>query len=80
MKNLTTLFAGMLALGVSATAVMADGATPAPLPEPPKFDAQGEVTFVGINDILEYKALPEYKEPGFVTEGGQAASGERAAS
>jgi peptide/nickel transport system substrate-binding protein len=68
MKNLTTLFAGMLALGVSATAVMADGATPAPLPEPPKFDAQGEVTFVGINDILEYKALPEYKEPGFVTE------------
>ncbi len=68
MKKFTTLYAGVLALGVSATAVLADGATPAPLPEAPKFDAQGQVNFVGINDILEYKALPEYKEPEFVTE------------
>ncbi len=68
MKNLTALYAGLLALGVSATAVLAEGATPAPQPEPPKFDAQGQVTFVGINDIFEYKALPEYKEPDWVSE------------
>ena len=68
MKKLTTLFAGILALGVSATAACADGATPAPVPDAPAFDAQGKVTFVGIGDILEYKALPEYKEPDFVSE------------
>lgn len=66
MKKLTTLVAGTLALGVSATAVLADGATPAALPEAPKFDAQGQVTFVGIGDILEYKALEKYGEPDFV--------------
>jgi peptide/nickel transport system substrate-binding protein len=66
MKKLTTIMAGAFALGVSATAVLADGATPAPVPDAPKFDAQGQVTFVGINDILEYKALPEYHEPDFV--------------
>ena len=68
MKKLTTLFAGILALGVSAAAAYADGATPAPVPDAPAFDAQGKVTFVGIGDILEYKALPEYKEPDFVAE------------
>jgi peptide/nickel transport system substrate-binding protein len=66
MKFVTTLFAGALALGVSAIAAAAQEA--APVPEAPKFDAQGQVTFVGINEILEYKALPEYKEPDFVTE------------
>ncbi len=66
MKKLTTIMAGAFALGVSATAVLAEGATPAPVPDAPKFDAQGQVTFVGINDILEYKALPEYHEPDFV--------------
>ncbi|MEO6607930.1 MAG: ABC transporter substrate-binding protein, partial [Aestuariivirga sp.] len=66
MKTLTGLFAGLLALGVSATAVLADGAKPAPLPDAPKFDAQGQVKFVGVGDILEYKALGEYHEPDFV--------------
>ena len=66
MKKLTTIMAGAFALGVSATAVLADGATPAPVPDAPKFDAQGQVTFVGINDILEYKALPEYHEPEYI--------------
>ena len=51
MRSLTTLYAGMLALGVSATAVMADAMMTA-VPDAPKFDAQGQVTFVGIDDIL----------------------------
>jgi peptide/nickel transport system substrate-binding protein len=63
MKKMTTLAASLLALGVTASAVNAQ----AMLPDPPKFDAQGEVNFVGINDIQEYKALPEYKEPEFVS-------------
>ncbi len=66
MKKLTTIMAGAFALGVSATAALAEGATPAPVPDAPKFDAQGQVTFVGINDILEYRALGEYHEPDFV--------------
>jgi peptide/nickel transport system substrate-binding protein len=36
-------------------------------PDPPKFEAQQSPTFVGIGDILEYKALPEYHEPEWVT-------------
>ena len=52
MRSLTTLYAGMLALGVSATAVMADAMMTA-VPDAPKFDAQGQVTFVGMpTDIL----------------------------
>ena len=63
MKKITTLFAGILAMGVSATAVMADGMAP---PDAPKFDAQGKVNLVGIGDILTYKALDSYCEPDFV--------------
>jgi len=58
--------AAVLALGVSATAALADGAAPGQLPDPPKFDAQGKVSFVGVGDIFTYKALPEYNEPDFV--------------
>ncbi len=65
MTKITTLFAGLLALGVSSTAVMADAMMAAP-PDAPGFDAQGKVTFVGINEIQEYKALPAYSEPDFV--------------
>ena len=36
-------------------------------PDPPKFDAQQSPTFVGISDLYEYKALPEYHEPAWVT-------------
>jgi peptide/nickel transport system substrate-binding protein len=55
-----------LLVGVSTIAVRADMAAMAPLPDAPAFDAQGKVTFVGIGDIQEYKALPEYHEPDFV--------------
>jgi peptide/nickel transport system substrate-binding protein len=51
-------------LGVSSMAAMAQ-TTP---PDPPKFDAQGAPNFVSISDIMEYKALPEYHEPAWVTE------------
>ena len=66
MKTMTSLLAAILLAGVSATAAMADGAVPGQLPDAPKFDAQGKVTFVGVADILEYKALGEYHQPDFV--------------
>ena len=66
MKKVTTLVAAMLALGVSASAVMAEGATPAQCRTHRNLMRRAKSTFVGINDILEYKALPEYHEPDFV--------------
>jgi peptide/nickel transport system substrate-binding protein len=36
-------------------------------PDPPKFDAQQSPVFVGVGDILEYKALGAYSEPAWVT-------------
>ncbi len=66
MTKFTVIAAAVLTLGVSAAAVQAQMAEPAPLPDPPSFDAQGKVNFVGINDILEYKALDKYSEPDFV--------------
>ncbi len=50
MTKITTVLAAVLALGVSSTAVMAD-AMGTTVPDAPAFDAQGKVTFVGINDI-----------------------------
>ena len=66
MKTMTSLLAAILLTGVSATAAMADGAVSGKLPDAPNFAAQGKVTLVGVADILEYKALPEYHEPEFV--------------
>ncbi len=37
------------------------------LPDPPDFAAQSEPIFVSISDIMEYRALPEYHEPDWVT-------------
>ena len=55
-----------LMLGVSLLAVPAFGQG-VELPDPPEFSAQSEPIFVSISDILEYKALPEYHEPDWVT-------------
>ena len=55
-----------LLLGVSAMAVRADVMAPTTPPDAPKFDAQGEPTFVNRADIFEYKALPAYNEPAWV--------------
>jgi peptide/nickel transport system substrate-binding protein len=55
-----------LMLGVSLLAVPAQELT-GELPDPPEFAAQSEPIFVSVSDILEYKALPEYHEPDWVT-------------
>ncbi|WP_426125825.1 ABC transporter substrate-binding protein [Pararhizobium sp. PWRC1-1] len=57
-----------LLLGVSAFAVTAMASEPTVVPEQPAFPAQGKITYVPRDSILEYKALPEYKEPDWVTE------------
>lgn len=57
--------AGLL-LSVSMLAIPAQELT-GELPDPPAFAAQSEPVFVSISDILEYKALPEYHEPAWVT-------------
>jgi len=54
-------------LGVSTLALQAQAIESTTPPDPPKFSAQQSPNFVSIKDILEYKALPEYHEPGWVT-------------
>jgi peptide/nickel transport system substrate-binding protein len=58
--------AGLL-LSVSILAAQAQTVTPTTPPDPPTFEAQGTPNFVGIKDIFEFKALPEYHEPDWVT-------------
>jgi peptide/nickel transport system substrate-binding protein len=61
--------AGALLLGVSMlTSQSFAQVKTAVLPDPPKFDAQQAPNFVSISDIMEYKALPEYHEPQWVTD------------
>jgi len=68
MRNrLLALSGAALLLGVSTFAVHAQTVATATLPDPPKFDAQQLPNFVSISDIMEYKALPEYHEPDWVT-------------
>lgn len=55
-----------LMLGVSLLAIPAQELT-GELPDPPEFAAQSEPIFVSVSDIQEYKALPEYHEPDWVT-------------
>ena len=64
--HLIALGGAGLMLGVSMLAAQAQTVAPTTPPEPPKFDAQQVPTFVGVKDILEFKALPEYHEPDFV--------------
>ncbi len=66
MKRSIRLTASLL-LGVSALATAAYSADPVPVPEAPAFAAQGKATYVNGSDILEFKALPEYHEPDWVT-------------
>lgn len=56
-----------LMIGVSAGAVQAEMAAPTAPPEPPKFEAQTEPVYVNRSDIFEFKALPAYSEPAWVT-------------
>ena len=65
-KHAMALGGAGLMLGVSLLAVQAQDLT-GELPDPPAFAAQSEPNFVSISDILEYRALPEYHEPDWVT-------------
>src|SRR6478752_831006 len=65
-KHLFALGGAGLLLGVSIIAAQAQIVPPTTPPDPPKFDAQGTPNFVGLNDIYDYRALPEYHEPDFV--------------
>ncbi|WP_309085721.1 ABC transporter substrate-binding protein [Chelativorans sp.] len=66
-SKLIALSGAGLLLGVSAYSVLAQTVAPTTPPDPPEFPAQSEPVFVGISDILEFKALPEYREPEWVT-------------
>lgn len=57
-----------LMLGVSTGAMAADMAPPTAPPEPTTFGAQTEPVLMKRADLYEYKALPGYSEPGWVTE------------
>lgn len=65
-KHAFALAGAGLMLSVSLLAAQAQTVAPTTPPDPPKFDAQQVPTFVGISDIQEFKALPEYKEPEYV--------------
>jgi len=69
MTNRKHALAGALLLGVSiiATQALAQAVTPTTPPDPPTFAGQSKVDFVGAKDLWEYKALPEYHEPDWVT-------------
>lgn len=55
-----------LLLGVSAVAAHGQVLEPTLPPEPPQFAAQSTPNFVGVKDILEFKALPAYHEPDYM--------------
>ncbi|OBQ62587.1 ABC transporter substrate-binding protein [Mesorhizobium erdmanii] len=61
------IFAG-LALGVSVMALNAYASEPTVPPTPATFPAEGKIKYVARDSILEFKALPEYHEPDWVTE------------
>ncbi len=56
-----------LLVGVSALAYGATASDLTVVPQPPDFPAQTKVQYVDGSAILEYKALPEYHEPSWVT-------------
>lgn len=58
----------LLLLGVSGLAQAAHASEPTIVPEQPAFPAQGKINYVPRDSILEFKALPEYREPAWVTE------------
>lgn len=64
-RNLGILTA--LSLSVSVAALHAYAAEPTVAPEPAPFPAEGKIKYVARDSILEFKALPEYHEPDWVT-------------
>ena len=60
-------FAG-LALAASVIAMNAHAAEVTVAPVAPTFPSEGKIKYVARDSILEFKALPEYHEPDWVTE------------
>ena len=57
-----------LTIATSAIAMSAYASEPTVPPAPPVFPAEGKIKYVARDSILEFKALPEYHEPDWVTE------------
>lgn len=57
-----------LTIATSAIAISARASEPTAPPVPPVFPAEGKIKYVARDSILEFKALPEYHEPDWVTE------------
>jgi peptide/nickel transport system substrate-binding protein len=57
-----------LTIATSAIAMTAYAAEPTVPPVPPVFPAEGKIKYVERSSILEFKALPEYHEPAWVTD------------
>ena len=69
MRNLSSIgIAAGLALSVSVPALNAFASEPTVPPTPATFPAEGKIKYVARDSILEFKALPEYHEPDWVTE------------
>ncbi|MBZ7926947.1 ABC transporter substrate-binding protein [Ensifer adhaerens] len=60
--------ASLLLVGISTFALEAAASKPTVVPQQPAFPAEGKITYVPRDSIAEFKALPEYKEPAWVTE------------
>ncbi len=67
-RTLKQVALATLLVGVSTFAVRAEMMAPTAPPEASKFDAQGEPKYVDRADVSEYKALPAYSEPAWVSE------------
>ncbi len=57
-----------MAIATSAIAMSAYASEPTVPPVPPVFPAEGKIKYVPRDSILEFKALPDYHEPDWVTE------------
>ncbi|KAA3450292.1 alpha-galactoside-binding protein [Mesorhizobium sp. SARCC-RB16n] len=69
MRNLRSIgIAAGLALSVSVPALNAFASEPTVPPVPATFPAEGKIKYVARDSILEFKALPAYHEPDWVTE------------
>lgn len=69
MRNLRSIgIVAGLALSVSVPALNAFASEPTVPPTPATFPAEGKIKYVARDSILEFKALPEYHEPDWVTE------------
>lgn len=66
-KHFKAIGGAALVFGATALATQAQMVEPTTPPPPPSFEAQQTPNFVSISDILEYRALPEYHEPDWVT-------------